>query len=146
MTGRRGANALSVPEFLVPDGYGRLMHERRHYSQGVRVGPFVIVAGQGGWTDELRVPDDHADELRLAFRNVGTVLAAAGSSWSDVIEVTSYHVDLDAAALDGTAQLLREHCPGHEPLWTVLGVARLARVEMRVEITARAFAQPIDTG
>ena len=134
--------ALERPEFLVPAGYGQLMHERRHYSQGVRVGAFVIVAGQGGWTDELKVPDDPLEELRLAFRNVGTVLAEGGAGWNDVIEVTSYHVDLDASALDATALLLREHCPGHEPLWTVLGVARLARPEMRIEITARAVTEP----
>ncbi len=133
---------MTEPEFLVPAGYGELMHARRHYSQGVRIGSYVLVAGQGGWNDELLVPDDPGEELRLAFGNVGTVLAAAGAAWSDVIELTTYHVDLDAGALDATAVLLREHCPRHEPLWTVLGVARLARPEMRIEISARAVTQP----
>jgi enamine deaminase RidA (YjgF/YER057c/UK114 family) len=129
---------MSLPEFIVPEGYGEIMRDRRHYSQAVRVGPFVIVAGQGGWNDELALPTGPGEQLRLAFRNVGSVLAAAGSAWEEVIEVTSYHVDLDAAALDATVALLREHCPRQRPLWTALGVARLARAEMRVEIAVRA--------
>jgi enamine deaminase RidA (YjgF/YER057c/UK114 family) len=122
----------------VPEGYGELMRDRRHYSQAVRVGAFVLVAGQGGWTETLSLPEDPLEQLRLAFLNVGSVLSAARACWDDVIEVTSYHVDLDPAALDATVALLRLHCPRHQPLWTVLGVARLARPEMKVEIAVRA--------
>jgi enamine deaminase RidA (YjgF/YER057c/UK114 family) len=129
---------MSGPEFVVPAGYGELMRDRRHYSQAVRVGRFLLVAGQGGWTPELVLPESREQQLRLAFANVATVLAAAGSSWEEVVEVTSYHVGLDPGALDQMVALLRAHCPHHQPLWTVLGVAALARPEMVVEIAVRA--------
>jgi enamine deaminase RidA (YjgF/YER057c/UK114 family) len=132
---------MSEPEFVVPPGYGELMRDRRHYSQAVRVGPFVLVAGQGGWNDELALPASAAGQLRQAFTNIGRVLEAAGASWADVVELTSYHVDLDREALDTTVELLREHCPAHQPVWTALGVARLARPEMQVEISARAVVR-----
>ena len=99
----------------------------------------LLVAGQGGWTQELMFPSSPKEQLRLAFANVATVLAAAGSSWSEVVEVTTYHVGLGPEVLDQTVALLREHCPDHQPLWTVLGVAALARPEMCVEITVRAL-------
>jgi enamine deaminase RidA (YjgF/YER057c/UK114 family) len=114
------------------------MRDRRHYSQGVRIDRFLLVAGQGGWTPELTFPAEPGQQMRLAFANVSTVLAAGGSSWLEVVEVTSYHVGLDGAALDLMVELLREHCPAHQPLWTVLGVAALARPEMVVEIAVRA--------
>jgi enamine deaminase RidA (YjgF/YER057c/UK114 family) len=132
---------MTEPEFIVPRGYGELMRDRRHYSQAVRVGPLVLVAGQGGWDDELTLPAGVGEQLRQAFANIGRVLEAAGSSWADVVELTSYHVDLDRDALDATVELLREHCPGHQPVWTAIGVARLARPEMLVEISARAVAR-----
>jgi len=129
---------MTRPEFLVPAGYGELMRDRRHYSQGVRVGPLVLVAGQGGWTPELTFPESREEQLRLAFANVATVLAEAGLGWEEVVEVTSYHVGLDPEVLDQMVGLLRAHCPDHQPLWTVLGVAMLARPEMCVEISVRA--------
>jgi enamine deaminase RidA (YjgF/YER057c/UK114 family) len=128
------------PEFIVPAGYGELMRDRRHYSQAVRVGPLVLVAGQGGWDDELSLPVTVEAQLRQVFANIGRVLEAAGCSWADVVELTSYHVGLDRSMLDTTVELLREHCPGHQPVWTALGVARLARPEMLVEISVRAIA------
>ena len=114
------------------------MRERRHYSQAVRVGTFLLVAGQGGWTPELTFPASREEQLRLAFANVSTVLAAAGSSWEEIVELTSYHVGLDSEVLDAMVVLLREHCPHHQPLWTALGVAALARPGMVVELTVRA--------
>jgi enamine deaminase RidA (YjgF/YER057c/UK114 family) len=133
---------MPKPQFVVPAGFGELMRERRHYSQAVRVGDLLLVAGQGGWRDDLSLPSSREEQLRLAFANVATVLASAGSSWSDVVEVTSYHLGIDPELLDAMVGLLREHCPDHRPLWTVLGVAALARPEMTVEITVRAVLDP----
>jgi enamine deaminase RidA (YjgF/YER057c/UK114 family) len=118
------------------------MRERRHYSQAVRVGDLLLVAGQGGWTPELVLPPARDEQLGLAFANVAAVLAAAGSSWDEVVEVTSYHVGIDPGLLDAMVELLRRYCPRHQPLWTVLGVASLARPEMLVEITVRAVSEP----
>jgi enamine deaminase RidA (YjgF/YER057c/UK114 family) len=131
---------MTRPEFIVPAGYGEELRDRRHYSQAVRVGDSLLVAGQGGWRSDLSLPESRDEQLRLAFANVASVLDAAGSSWAEVVEVTSYHVGIDPGLLDAMVALLREHCPNHRPLWTVLGVASLARPQMAVEITVRAVA------
>ena len=68
---------------------------RAAYSQAVRQGPFLFLSGQVG-TDPRTgtvVSDDVADQTRQTLANLGAVLAAAGSSWSDVVSVRVYLVD-----------------------------------------------------
>jgi enamine deaminase RidA (YjgF/YER057c/UK114 family) len=129
---------MPTPRFLVPKGVGEQMRDNYHYSQGVQVGDMVYVTGQGGWSDEFSFSEDVHEQVRQAFRNVETVLAEAGASWQHVIDITSYHVQLDEAVLGTMVEQLRAHCPNHQPLWTVIGVASLALPQMQVEITATA--------
>jgi enamine deaminase RidA (YjgF/YER057c/UK114 family) len=133
---------MAAPRFLVPAGVGEHMRDNYHYSQGVQVGDMVYVTGQGGWDATFTIPDDVHDQVRRAFANIATVLAEADATWADVIDITSYHVDLDESVLGTMVEQLREHCPKHQPLWTVVGVASLALPAMKVEITANAAVGP----
>jgi enamine deaminase RidA (YjgF/YER057c/UK114 family) len=131
---------MAEPRFLVPAGYGEYMRENYHYSQGVRVGDVIYVTGQGGWDEGFNFADSVHDQIRQAFKNVETVLAEADASWENVVDITSYHVGLDDSVLGTMVEQLKRYCPTHEPLWTVLGVVRLALPAMKVEITANAVA------
>src|SRR5215212_9141454 len=126
--------------FLVPKGVGEHMRDNYHYSQGVHVGGMIYVTGQGGWNESFDIPESVDEQVANAFRNVETVLAEASASWADVIDITSYHVDVDEAVLGTVVESLRKYCPDHQPLWTVVGVASLALPPMKVEITANAVA------
>jgi enamine deaminase RidA (YjgF/YER057c/UK114 family) len=132
---------MAAPRFLVPKGYGEFMRDTYHYSQGVQVGDLVFVTGQGGWDDAFEVAGDVTVQIRHAFRNVETVLAEANLTWADVIDITSYHVGVDESVLGTMVEELRSHCPDHQPLWTVIGVAALALPAMKVEITANAVVR-----
>jgi enamine deaminase RidA (YjgF/YER057c/UK114 family) len=67
------------------------------------------------------------------------VLAEGGSSWDYVVDVISYHVgEIDESVLGTMVEQLRTWCPSHQPLWTVLGVERLALPPMKAEIMANA--------
>ncbi len=129
---------MPTPRFLVPAGVGEHMRDNYHYSQGVQVGDFVFVTGQGGWDESFSIPDSVHDQIRNAFRNIETVLREAGTDWSRVIDITSYHVELGQEVLGTMVEELRRACPDHQPNWTVIGVAGLALPEMKVEITANA--------
>jgi enamine deaminase RidA (YjgF/YER057c/UK114 family) len=131
---------MAAPRFLVPAGVGEQMCDNYHYSQGVQVGDMIYVTGQGGWDQTFEIPDDVHEQIRRAFANIATVLAEAGASWENVIDITSYHVDLDQSVLPTMVEQLRSYCPSHQPLWTVIGVASLALPAMKVEITANAVA------
>jgi enamine deaminase RidA (YjgF/YER057c/UK114 family) len=129
---------MTDPRWLVPAGVGEHLRDNYHYSQGVRVGNMIYVTGQGGWDSQFNTPDSVHDQIRNSFSNIATVLGEAGASWEQVIDITSYHVELDESVLGTMVEQLKQYCPNHEPLWTVLGVAKLALPSMQVEITANA--------
>lgn len=121
--------------FLVPAGT-EIMRDQFHFSQGVEVGNTIYVSGQGGFDPHFQIADDPAAQSRQAFRNIERVLKEAGSSLDDVVEVTSYHLDMDQMA--GVVAAMREAFPNHAPAWTAVGVTRLAMPQMRIEIKAVA--------
>ena len=83
---------MNKPKFFVTPGYGEYMLNNLHYSQAVKIGDRVETSGQGGWDDNLQIPEPLADEIAQAFRNVERTLATAGADWEDVVHVNSYHV------------------------------------------------------
>ncbi|WP_324649436.1 RidA family protein [Georgenia sp. H159] len=80
------AEAISTEEAPTP---------RAAYSQAVRRGPLLFLSGQVG-TDPRTgrlVSENVAEQTRQTLANLGAVLAAANSSWSDVVSVRVYLVD-----------------------------------------------------
>lgn len=74
-------------------------------------------------------------QIAQAFENVELTLRTAGAKgWSQVYRVNSYHIPLDEAALGAMVKGLRKWCPDHKPIWTCVGVPRLGRPDMLVEI------------
>lgn len=133
---------MDKAEFFITPGYGELLNQRLGYSQAVKVGNRVEISGQGGWTDDLQFPDNLVDEIELAFKNVERVLAAAGATWENVIEVMSYHVGGFPPETNETfARLFRQYMPNRGPIWTEVGVAALGDPHMRVEIRVTAIIE-----
>jgi enamine deaminase RidA (YjgF/YER057c/UK114 family) len=83
---------------------------------------------------------DMGAQLAQSFDNLETVLGEAGLSLANVVRLNYYTTDVDAffASHEVVATRLREG--GCRPSSTLLGVARLARPEMLVEIEATAVA------
>ncbi len=112
-------------------------YDRYHYASAVRAGGLLFCSGVIGSDSAGRVPSDPEEQFTLAFVALGDVLRAAGCSFDDVAEITTYHVgyprDLKAfmAIKD---RFLTEPWPA----WTAVGVASLSRPEVRVEIRATA--------
>ena len=65
------------------------------YSHAVVANGFVFISGQGPVNPETgAMPDAFADQVRQTFKNVQTILEAAGSSLQDVVKVNAYVTDL----------------------------------------------------
>ncbi len=65
------------------------------YSHAVVANGFVFISGQGPVNPETgAMPDAFADQVRQTFKNVQTILEAAGSSLDDVVKVNAYLTDL----------------------------------------------------
>ncbi|WJH38843.1 Rid family hydrolase (plasmid) [Aliirhizobium terrae] len=133
---------MAKPELFVTPGYGQKFHDLLHFSQALKIGDRVEISGQGGWNDELEIPDSIVTEIETAFVNVRRTLATAGADWKDVVHVNSYHVGGFPAIVNETiAGLFREYMPDRAPIWTQTGVESLGLPAMRIEIRVTAILE-----
>lgn len=65
------------------------------FSPAVRAGDLLFVSGQASVDDTgAYVEGDFADEMERSMRNVERILAAAGATMDDVVQVRSYLGDM----------------------------------------------------
>ena len=107
-------------------------------------GPVRIVyfAGQLGLDTENRfvgAPGDFRAQCLQAFENMGLALKGSGASWSDVVKINNYLVDIQgnmAAFREVRDRYLNKSAP---PASTTIGVPALARPGGLFEIEAIAI-------
>jgi reactive intermediate/imine deaminase len=124
---------------IIDPGWG---YERDFgYSQAVRAGNLVILAGQMPVDAQCNVvaEGDIVGQARQVFENIKTVLAAAGLTMDDLVEIVSYHTDM--AELHPVVEVKGEYIRGDFPAWTAVGVTALALPGQRLEIKAVALAR-----
>ena len=119
---------------------GKPAYDHFHFSQAVRSGGLLVCSGQIGVNPDHSVPENAEDEFRNAWTAVGEVLKEAGLAFEDIIEYTSYHVDLGKnmrAFMKARDEFLKEPWPA----WTAVGIKELyvpgARVELKVTAQLR---------
>jgi len=115
------------------------MYESFHFSQANRVGETIWVSGQVGIDDTLLPPVEWLPQARLAFEGLKRTRAVAGARMDDVVELTSFHLDL-RGEMEQFTKVKDEYLPRNYPAWTAMGVTQLALAELRVEIRAVATA------
>lgn len=69
------------------------LYERNRYSPAVRADGFLFVSGQVGSREDGSPEPELGPQVRLAFENLNAVLAAAGCTFDDVLDVTVFLVD-----------------------------------------------------
>lgn len=114
-------------------------YDNFHFSQATRVGDLIWVSGQVGIDPQLRPGDGIVEQSHLAFQSLRQVLEAAGASLADVVELTTFHTQLQADMAD-FARVKDEYFPARYPSWTAVGITQLALEPLRVEIRAVAVA------
>jgi len=110
------------------------------YSRAVRVGGRVIVAGTAPKFDDGQCPSDAGLQARRCFDIIGEALAAAGSSFADVVRTRIYLVD--AGDFDAVAAIHGELFHDVRPANTTLVVAGLLDPAWKVEIEVEAEIRP----
>lgn len=74
------------------------IHDAWHFTPAVIDGDYLRCSGMIGLRPDFTVPEDPAEQFTLAFENQRELLAEAGCTYADVVELTSYHVGLRAHA------------------------------------------------
>lgn len=102
-------------------------------SPGVISNGHVFVTGMTGSLADGSMPDDTEAQFRSAFDKIGVVLAEAGLSCVDIVEMTSYHVGI-SNHFDLFAAVRTEYVAEPYPAWTAVEVAGLRRAGALVEV------------
>jgi enamine deaminase RidA (YjgF/YER057c/UK114 family) len=127
------------PEFVSPPSlYGGAPYE---YAAVAPAGALVFAAGACPLDEDGRVvaPGDREAQARQALDNLRAALAAAGSSFEQVLKTTVYVIAEDRSELVRTWRVVEEAFGATRPPSTLLGVAALGYPEQLVEIEAVAL-------
>lgn len=99
--------------------------EEWHLSPVVATGDFLFLSGQTGTRPDGSVSLEPETQFRDAFGSIEANLAAAGAGFADVVDMTTYHVDL-RKHLDVFIKVVKDqyvHTP--YPAWSAIGVTEL---------------------
>ncbi|WP_197042303.1 Rid family hydrolase [Sandarakinorhabdus oryzae] len=100
----------------------RAFQEKYGYADAVIAGDTIylsgVVAGVAPGETTL-VP-----AYERAFARLDKILARAGVTWADVVEITSFHTDVKTQ-LDAMAAVKNRYIKPPFPAWTAIGVSRL---------------------
>ncbi|MGP4957709.1 RidA family protein [Pseudomonas helleri] len=123
---------MSDRQIIVPDAM-KLLAERAGYAPAVKVGTTLYCAGQVGRTADLQVIEDPEQQFLAAWENLRQVLAAGGCGFEDVVEMTTYHIDMNQH-MPLFRQVKDSLFPRNTCAWTCIGVSELAKPGLLVEI------------
>ncbi len=132
---------MNPKDVVVPSSQQGL-YDRFHFAPAVRAGNLLLCSGQIGTGADGRPQADPEAQFVAAFEQVQAVLREARLDWSDVVEITTFHVGMQH--LGAFASVKDRYLGAPYPAWTAIGVSELAFPGGLVEVraTARLRARP----
>lgn len=113
------------------------LYDLHRYSPAIRSNGLLFVSGQVGSLADGSPEPELDDQVRLAFKNLNAILAAAGCSFKDVVDVTVFMVDPDThfeRAWEVAAEFWGE---APYPTATAIGVTWLAGFRFEIKVIAK---------
>ena len=114
---------------------GRQFQAEYGFSDAVIVGDTIhlsgLVAGMAPGETDMKPAYDRV------YRHIGTILKRAGADYGDIVDMTSFHTDVDAQ-LKPMSEVHKNYVKAPYPAWTAIGVAKiLGNGITEIKITAR---------
>jgi len=118
-------------QVLMPPPGRDAAHQQWGFAEAVTHGDTIYLSGvvAGLWGDNT----DPSVAYERAFQQIADILKRAGSSWDEVIEMTTYHTDLPSQ-LDAFVKVKAQYVTAPYPAWTAIDVDRLVPDKGLVEI------------
>jgi len=91
-----------------------------HLSRAFGAGEFVVLSGVTGCRPDYSVADDPETQFREAFQFLGEALKIAKLDVRDIVEMTSYHVEL-RKHLKAFTSVKDEFITAPYPAWSCIG-------------------------
>ena len=127
---------MTKRDVVFPPGR-QALYERNRYSPAVRANGFLFVSGQVGSRPDGSPEPDYQAQVRLAFENLNAVLAAAGCTFDDVVDVTVFVVDPEAN-FETIWQVVPEYWgDAPHPTLTGVGVTWLSGFQFEIKVIAK---------
>lgn len=125
-------------EVIVPEDR-RSSYENWGYAPAIKVGDTIYVSGVvSGLVGEGSYEERYARGFRRALEHIESVLKEAGASLDDVIDITSFHTDLQRQLEVAVKVRMEVMSPPH-PAWTAVGTTALATPDGQTEIRVIAY-------
>ncbi len=131
---------------VIPEGQ-RSTYDRFHFAPAFRVGDAIYVSGVIGVGPDGAVPETPSEEFANVFARLAEVLAEAGASIAEIVDMTSFHTDLPDSLGDFMAAKDAAIAEPY-PAWTAIGCTGLAIPGARAEVkvTAIVVGAPTEGG
>ena len=126
------AAAREASDVIMPaDPEARAFQEAVGFADAVVAGDTIYLSGV------VAAPREGEAGLEPAFERVfvriADVLARAGASWDDVVDITTFHTDLPGQ-IDAFAAVKNRHVKAPFPAWTAIGISKLYEPTAIVEV------------
>lgn len=127
---------MTKRDVVFPPGR-QALYEKNRYSPAVRADGFLFVSGQVGSREDGSPEPELDAQVRRAFANLNAILAAAGCSFDDVVDVSLFIVD-PQTRFEHIWDVAREFW-GEAPYPTVtaVGVTWLYGFDFEIKVIAR---------
>ncbi len=118
------------------------LYETHRYSAAIRSGELLFVSGQVGSRSDGSPEPDFGQQVDLAFDNLRATHGAAGCSFDDIVDVTTFHTD-PRNQFDTVLAAKNKIFPAPTyPNWTAVGVTWLAGFDFEIKVIARMPERP----
>lgn len=113
------------------------LYEEHGYSAAIQSGDLLFVSGQVGSRSDGTPEPDFERQVQLAFENLKATLHAAGCTFDDIVDVTTFHTDPEKQF--GTIMAVKQQIFSTKPYpnWTAIGVNWLAGFDFEIKVIAR---------
>jgi len=128
---------MSREKTLINPPGSEIIYKTMQFSQAVKCNGFVFVSGQVGVDESFKPAEGIEAQAELAFEHLKKVLAEAGASLEDIVELVTYHTSMKD--VQGFGAVKAKYIPENFPAWTAVGVTELVMPGLLVEIKATAL-------
>ncbi|WP_285349273.1 RidA family protein [Pseudomonas sp. ME-P-057] len=127
---------MTVRDVVFPPGRHAL-YERNRYSPAIKSQGLLFVSGQVGSREDGSPEPDLRAQVRLAFTNLNAILAAAGCTFDDVIDVTVFMVDPESIFETAWEVVPEFWGEAPHPTITAVGVTWLYGFDFEIKVIAQ---------
>ena len=127
---------MATRDVVFPPGRQDL-YTRYRYSPAVRANGLLFVSGQVGSREDGTPEPGLEAQVRMLFENLNAVLAEAGCTFDDVVDVTVFMIDPDRI-LEPVWPVVLEYWGGApHPTLTCVGVTWLSGFDVEFKVVAK---------